>query len=290
MTPVENKIAKVARELDDLDRQFKYLRERAYTIDTTGASPIFTGLTLSGLTASLALVTDANKKLASLAYTGATSLRKNLGLETSDSPIFAGLTVNGQIVTNRSGNQSINTGDGISFNRFIAGQRSSVGTDLNATFYVYDTDNSAYRMAVKSNGNTIVNGTSDDGVSKFQVNGDIVSVKWTDYSSTSTVTGVTTPTKQIYYKKIGKTVICSYVISGAGTGTAVSFTLPYSNQNPNAIYSSVGVLRNNAVDEAGGYCAMNSGSSTVELYRLAAVGWSGTGTRVIIGQFFYEST
>lgn len=56
-------------------------------------SPSIMGLTLSGLTASLPLVTDGNKALASLAYTGATSFRKNLGLETSDIPILAGLVI-----------------------------------------------------------------------------------------------------------------------------------------------------------------------------------------------------
>ena len=56
-------------------------------------SPTFVGLALSGLTISLPVVTDASKNLVSLAYTGATSLRKNLGLETSDSPTFTGLTI-----------------------------------------------------------------------------------------------------------------------------------------------------------------------------------------------------
>ncbi len=57
-------------------------------------SPIFVGLTLSGLTASLPVVTDANKALASLAYTGATSLRNNLGLEPSYTPSFSSLDLN----------------------------------------------------------------------------------------------------------------------------------------------------------------------------------------------------
>ena len=61
----------------------------------TIASPTFAGLTLSGLTASVPIVTDANKVLTSLAYTGAVSFRKNLGLETDDTPTFAGLTLSG---------------------------------------------------------------------------------------------------------------------------------------------------------------------------------------------------
>ena len=56
----------------------------------TIASPTFAGLTLSGLTASVPIVTDANKVLTSLAYTGTASFRKNLGLETNDTPTFAG--------------------------------------------------------------------------------------------------------------------------------------------------------------------------------------------------------
>ena len=54
----------------------------------TIASPTFAGLTLSGLTASVPIVTDANKALTSLAYTGTASFRKNLSLETDDSPTF----------------------------------------------------------------------------------------------------------------------------------------------------------------------------------------------------------
>jgi hypothetical protein len=46
---------------------------------------------LLALEPSLPVVTDGESKPASLAYTGGTSLRKNLGLETSDTPTFAGL-------------------------------------------------------------------------------------------------------------------------------------------------------------------------------------------------------
>jgi hypothetical protein len=50
-------------------------------------------VSIGSLTASLPVVSDASRNLVSLAYTGATSFRKNLGLETSDSPVFAGLTL-----------------------------------------------------------------------------------------------------------------------------------------------------------------------------------------------------
>jgi hypothetical protein len=60
---------------------------------TTGSTVTHVGLLLTGLTISNAVVTDGSKNLASLAYTGATSLRANLSLETTHSPTFAGLTV-----------------------------------------------------------------------------------------------------------------------------------------------------------------------------------------------------
>lgn len=60
-----------------------------------GASPVFVALTLTGLTASLPVVTNVSKVLASLAYTGTTSFRKNLGLETSDSPTFSNVNLTG---------------------------------------------------------------------------------------------------------------------------------------------------------------------------------------------------
>lgn len=50
---------------------------------------------LANLTASLPVITNATQDLASLAYTGATSFRKNLGLETDDSPVFAKLGIGG---------------------------------------------------------------------------------------------------------------------------------------------------------------------------------------------------
>ena len=61
------------------------------------SSPSITGLTLSGLTVSQPIVSDGSKALVSLAYTGATSFRKNLGLETSDSPSFTNLTATGTL-------------------------------------------------------------------------------------------------------------------------------------------------------------------------------------------------
>lgn len=56
-------------------------------------TPTLTGATFTGLTGSRPVVTTAGKALSTIAYTGSTSLRNNLGLETDDSPTFTGVTV-----------------------------------------------------------------------------------------------------------------------------------------------------------------------------------------------------
>ena len=66
----------------------------------TTASPTFVGLTLSGLTASVPIVTDANKALASVTYAAfkaslAIAQADVSGLTTASSPTFAGMTLTG---------------------------------------------------------------------------------------------------------------------------------------------------------------------------------------------------
>lgn len=61
-------------------------------------TPTLTGATFSGLSASLPVITTAAKALATIAYTGSTSLRKNLGLETTDSPTFVGIDASDDVI------------------------------------------------------------------------------------------------------------------------------------------------------------------------------------------------
>ena len=53
-----------------------------------------------------------------------------------------------------------------------------------------------------------------------------------DYSATSTVNGFDgAPTYNIYYKVVKGRVFCDFYMTGDGNGTAVNFTLPYSQLN-----------------------------------------------------------
>ena len=89
--------------LDDVRQYLISLRTALFEADlgyseqtqTEFTDPEFESLTLSDLTASRPVITDASKTLASIAYTGATSFRANLSLEPTDSPTFTGLTLSG---------------------------------------------------------------------------------------------------------------------------------------------------------------------------------------------------
>lgn len=106
---VENRIA-ILDLLNKINLEAKKLYNLLQLVTqdlTPGATPTFSDLILTSLTASLPVVTDATKKLVSLVYTGAVSFRANLGLEPANSPTFTNLTLSGlsaslALVTNAS--------------------------------------------------------------------------------------------------------------------------------------------------------------------------------------------
>jgi len=154
-------------------------------------------------------------------------------------------------------------------------------TKQGALALVLDEDNMATdsatqppsQQSVKAYVNTYVDGT------------------WADYSGTSTVTGWSAFTaKQIYYKKVGKTVFVNAFISGTSNSTAISFTLPYTSSNT-VITVGVGIAYDNGVQKADpSYANLQPNSSTVNVYQtLAAGAWTASGSKYTLVSFWYES-
>lgn len=66
----------------------------------------------------------------------------------------------------------------------------------------------------------------------FILTGDIYTVDWTNYGATSTIVGFSgTPTKNIWYKKVGDIVSVRGSIEGVSSRTDFTFTLPYTSAN-----------------------------------------------------------
>jgi hypothetical protein len=157
--------------------------------------------------------------------------------------------------------------------------------------------------AIHSQWNTnfsdVVNGLSD-GTKDLNLNlvtanniitTDIYSVALTDYSAVSTITGWSSiTTKQIYYKKIGKTVLIYYHVDGTSNATIKRFTLPYTVNNYATLYIPVISPVNGAGYEPS-ICYVNFINSTTANFPMyiQTPDWY-TGTQQIIsGQFTYET-
>lgn len=124
---------------------------------------------------------------------------------------------------------------------------------------------------------------------------DTLDVPWTDYSGTSTIVGWSSYTnKELGYKKIGKLVFVAYRILGAGNSTSISFTLPYNAGGGMRYGHKPSRTRDNGTWMAGQpHGRILTGSDTMNFFKYESGGsagsWSsGTGNRVIVGQFWYE--
>lgn len=113
---------------------------------------------------------------------------------------------------------------------------------------------------------------------------------WTDYSATSTISNWSSYTnKNLYYKKIGKSVFVSFYIAGVSNGTSASFTLPYVSAILDIVVPIATV--NNGAEEYTGIMQLTTTSSTAICYRdLTGTLWTDSGNKTIAGQFFYDTT
>lgn len=120
-------------------------------------------------------------------------------------------------------------------------------------------------------------------------NGDLYSITYTDYSSTSTLTGwSSTTTKQIYYKKIGKLVLIEFYISGTSNATTTNFTVP-STIYPTATRFCVAHCIDSGGSTIGFGLLSTSGQfdfTVSDVYTLSS--WTNSGTKSIRGYIMYH--
>jgi hypothetical protein len=114
----------------------------------------------------------------------------------------------------------------------------------------------------------------------------VTAVAWTDYSSTSTVTGWSSFTvKQIFYKKIGKLVFVQFRLDGTSNATSANFTLPYTVTD--TVYVPIATRDNSGTRTIG---ITNPTSTTAYLYKDPTLAsWTASGTKEARGQFWYET-
>jgi hypothetical protein len=111
---------------------------------------------------------------------------------------------------------------------------------------------------------------------------------WTDYSATSTIVGWSSyTTKSIYYKDIGKTRFVTFTLYGTSNSTSATFTLPSASSNTVSTNNGIRVIDNGA-EGAIGLIGLPANSSTVTCYKSLLSPWTGSGDKLVAGQFFYD--
>lgn len=121
----------------------------------------------------------------------------------------------------------------------------------------------------------------------------IETAAWTNYFSTSTITGWSaTPTGYIYYKKIGKTVFVIFSILGTSNSTGATFTVPYVIATVVQGITCGYTRDNGTATTTGGVISIVTNGSTITLYKdmSGLNSWTNSGTKEIIGQFWYEAS
>lgn len=109
---------------------------------------------------------------------------------------------------------------------------------------------------------------------------------WQNYGASSTVTGWSSRSyTNIYYKRLGDLVFCTFSISGDSDSTTTSFTLPEAN-------TSVGFTHTFRSYDNGTYdvgvLEMGVSSTTCTLWRNPQKStWSDTGTKAVFGSLFF---
>lgn len=126
----------------------------------------------------------------------------------------------------------------------------------------------------------------------IDVNQDVYSTTFTDYSSTSTIVGWGSfTTKQVFYKKVGKTMTVWYRLVGTSNSTSITFTLPFSNNSSIVVNANVSqAIDNTNTNAPGALLQMATGGSTATLFvDSGGTGWTNTGTKNVSGQFSYQT-
>lgn len=118
-------------------------------------------------------------------------------------------------------------------------------------------------------------------------NGDVYSVPWTDYYSTSTITGLSSTTRStLSYKKLGKTLFIELNFGGTSNLGTFTFTLPYNIQSSLEIPA---VVFNDGVRLDSGFITTLAGSNTLSVFRDgAATAFTSSGFKNVSTTFQLE--
>lgn len=123
----------------------------------------------------------------------------------------------------------------------------------------------------------------------------VTTVSWADYSATSTIVGwASFSTKAIYTKKVGTSVFVSFNLLGTSNDVTATFTVPYSAVNSAGITFGGPILQaqDNGTLTSSATVSLPLNSQLVSSSKssgITAVQWTNSGTKQLLGSFWYEA-
>ena len=118
--------------------------------------------------------------------------------------------------------------------------------------------------------------------------GDIYTVPWTDYSGDTTIVGWSSfATKQLNYKQLGKLVFVQLWLDGTSNNAATTFTLPFTAAAAN--FSTTIRIMNDGTYDLGTLTLGASGSTASVSPAITGGTWTASGTKRVLGEFWYEA-
>jgi len=113
---------------------------------------------------------------------------------------------------------------------------------------------------------------------------------WADYGATSTIVGWSSfTTKQIYIKKIGKTVFVSVYLDGTSNDTVATFTLPYAISTGSNVNGTMGQGYDNGITLTSPGLFYGVDSTVTVCKTFVAGAWTNVNEKMFILNFWYES-
>ena len=111
---------------------------------------------------------------------------------------------------------------------------------------------------------------------------------WVDYSATSTIVGWSSrSTSVLRYRIIGKQIFVQFNLIGTSNSTSITFTLPFNCIQQTSIFA---IAVDNGATTGAGLTQTTLNSNVVNCYSNAfGATWTSSGSKIIRGQFFYET-
>lgn len=133
-------------------------------------------------------------------------------------------------------------------------------------------------------------GVNSTITSLIGLSGDVYQASWQNYSAVASISGCSSYTmKNIFCKRIGRTVFVNFFVEGTSDSTAFQFNLPWTHTSTCNTYLCC-TTGNNTSTNAIGWASIEAGATLIKLFpNRTTTAWTASNTKACSGNFMYEA-